>query len=99
MIFDHSLGLCGSIGVVWIFMECQFQDFGSIWCMWWDGLNFGSSWGLEIFFVWSNQLKRGMEPFCMLLVRGIFSLTKSPFFFCLVFFILLCGGLFYFFFF
>ena len=30
----------GSIGVVWFFVECQFQDCGLIWCMGLDGLDF-----------------------------------------------------------
>ena len=53
----------GSIGVVWVFVECQFQGFGLIWVYevgWFGFLETHEAW---IFFVWSNQLKGGMEPF------------------------------------
>ena len=53
----------GSTVVVWVFVECQFQGFGLIWFMSWDGLDFWKLTRLGIFFVWSNQLERGMEPF------------------------------------
>ena len=54
----------GSIGVVWVFVECQFKGFGLIWFMRWDSLDFWKLIRLGFFFfVWSNQLKGGMEPF------------------------------------
>ena len=53
----------GSIGVVWVFVECQFQGFSLIWFMRWDDLDFLETHEAWIFFVWSNQLKGGMEPF------------------------------------
>ena len=50
--------------LVWfeVFVECQFQGFGLIWFMRWDGLDFWKLMRLG-FFVWSDQLKGGMEPF------------------------------------
>ena len=53
----------GSIGVVWAFLECQFQGFCLIWFMRWDSLDFWKLMRLGFFFVWSNQLKGGMKPF------------------------------------
>ena len=61
----------GSIEVVWVFVECQFQGFGLIWFMRWDGLDFWKLMRLG-FFVWSNQLKGGIEPFLYALGRRNF---------------------------
>ena len=53
----------GSIGVCLGFVECQFQGF---WLNlvhevgWFGFLEAHEAWK---FFVWSNQLKRGMEPY------------------------------------
>ena len=63
----------GSIGVVWTFCGMSISRF----CLslvhevgWFE---FWKLMRLRLFFfVRSNQLKKGMEPFCMLLVRAIF---------------------------
>ena len=69
---DHGLVFCYSLGQFWVhwcglglfffLVECQFQGFGSIWFMRWDGLDFWKLMRLGVFFVRSNQLKGGIEP-------------------------------------
>ena len=65
------------------------QDFGEMSISrFWLNLIYEAGWfdfwklmGLEILFVWLNQLKRGMKPFLYALGKRDFSLTKSPNFF------------------
>ena len=55
----------GSVGVVWVFVECQFQGFGLIWFMRWDGLDFWKLMRLEFFcMVQSTQRRHGTIFVC-----------------------------------
>ena len=66
-----------SVGVVRVFVECQFQGFGLIWFMRWDGLDFWKLMRLGFFLYGPINSKEAWNHFCMLLVGGI--LTKSHF--------------------
>ena len=66
-----------SIGVVWVFVKCQYQVFDLIWFMRLDGLDFWKLMRLEFFLYGPINSKEAWNHFCMLLVRGI--LTESHF--------------------